>query len=97
MRIAVLLLLLLAAPAAHAQEAAAPAAQGLPLRTAPSPLRQAAIEIPALPGERQASEATSREAARSVKAEPSGRDFMYQILMTAVSALITALIWKAVF
>jgi hypothetical protein len=96
MRIAVLLLLLLAAPAAHAQEAAAPAAQG-PLRTAPSPLRQATIEIPALPGERQASEGTSREAARSVKAEPSGRDFMYQILMTAVSALITALIWKAVF
>lgn len=96
MRIAVLLLLLLAAPAAHAQEAAAPAPSG-PLRAEPSPVRQPAVEIPALPGERQSSVAASRESQTAANAEPSGRDFMYQILMTAVSALITALIWKAVF
>lgn len=96
MRIAVLLLLLLAAPAAHAQEATAPAAQG-PMRAEPSPPRQPAPEIPALPHERQSSVAASREVQTAVKAEPSGRDFMYQILMTAVSALVTALVWKAVF
>jgi hypothetical protein len=94
MRIAVLLLLLLAAPSAHAQEAAAPAAGG-PLRAEPSPPRT--VEIPALPGERQSSVAAAPEAQKAVKAEPSGRDFMYQILMTAVSALVTALVWKAVF
>jgi hypothetical protein len=94
MRIPFLLLLLLAAPAAHAQEATAPAAQG-PLRA--EPLRQSTVEIPALPGERQPAEATARDTRTAVKAEPSGRDFMYQILMTAVSALVTALIWKAVF
>lgn len=30
-------------------------------------------------------------------AQPSMRNFLYQILITAVSALVTALIWKAVF
>ncbi len=94
MRMPVLLLLLLAAPAAHAQEAAAPTAHG-PLRAEPSPLRTA--EIPALPGERQSSEAAAPVARAAVKAEPSGREFIYQILMTAVSALVTALVWKAVF
>lgn len=94
MRIAVLLLLLLAAPAAHAQEAAA--APTGPLRAEPSPARQSTPEIPRLSGERQISVAASRES-RAAKAEPSGRDFMYQILMTAVSALVTALVWKAVF
>lgn len=94
MRIAVLLLLLLAAPATHAQEAAAPAANG-PLRAEPSPLRT--VETPALPGERQSAVTAAPEARATVKAEPSGRDFMYQILMTAVSALVTALVWKAVF
>jgi len=32
-----------------------------------------------------------------VRSEPSGPDFMYQILLTAVNALVTALVWKAVF
>lgn len=95
MRSAVLLLILLAAPGADAQEVAATAANA-PFRAEPSPLRQLSIKIPALPGERQSLAEAARQAP-AVKAEPSGRDFMYQILMTAVSALVTALVWKAVF
>jgi hypothetical protein len=96
MRTAVLLLLLLAAPAAHAQEPAAPAAQG-PVRAEPSPLRPSAPEIPRLEHERQISAAATRAMGTTREAEPSGRDFLYQILLTAVSALVTALVWKAVF
>lgn len=38
-----------------------------------------------------------RDAAAAEVAQPTMRNFLYQILLTAVTALITALIWKAVF
>lgn len=36
------------------------------------------------------------EAAESTAAQPTTRGFLYHVLLTAVSALITALIWKLV-
>lgn len=45
---------------------------------------------------RDAARVSNREESSAV-AQPSTRHFLYQVLLAAVSALVTALIWKAVF
>ena len=96
MRATLLLVLLLAAPAAaHAQDTESPAeAPRGPLRSETSAPRLASVK-PQLPALREHS--ASARLGETARAEPSGRDFLYQIVLTAVSALVTALVWKAVF
>jgi hypothetical protein len=50
-----------------------------------------------LPAEIVAAPARRDDAAADVASADRSSDFLYQIVLTAVSALVTALIWKAVF
>lgn len=57
---------------------------------APLAAERLPAEIEAAPARRDAAAAFDASSDRS-------SDFLYQIVLTAVSALVTALIWKAVF
>lgn len=41
--------------------------------------------------------AEAERSASAAAAQPTMRGFLYQVFLTAVTALVTALIWKAVF
>lgn len=41
--------------------------------------------------------ASAKASAETAAAQPSMRNFLYQVFLAAVTALVTALIWKAVF
>jgi hypothetical protein len=58
---------------------------------APSARTGASIE------EIHAAPSTMEAASSAVAAQPTMRNFLYQVFLAAVTALITALIWKAVF
>jgi hypothetical protein len=96
MRLLLLLLLAAAAPVRG---------QVLPEPTAPryvssllsQPERGDTAHQAAEPARQLRRSAEGGEARSAGAAQPSVRNFLYQILITAVSALVTALIWKAVF
>ena len=100
MRILLVMVMLAAcAPGAWAQSASADAPAETPRLTE----REAkAILLAPIPVERLPTDADAVSARRDVAVEGEARqdrtdDFLYHILYTAVGALVTALIWKAVF
>lgn len=94
-----LLLLLLLLAASSAQGQLPPAApQAAPLVSGQLAGDTASAEAAAELFRQHRRPALDRDGAAAAEAvQPSMRNFLYQILITAVSALVTALIWKAVF
>jgi hypothetical protein len=90
------LALSLAAGPLPAQDASAdrgeepPAASALPGPRVSAPLLQPGIPAPVLEPERAEAALSAADAA-----PPSAEDFAYQVLMIVITAVVTALVWKA--
>jgi hypothetical protein len=93
MRVLLISLLLCASPAwGQSMPIMVPPGQPVP---APPPTEPGAGDL-APAGEEPRLHAAEERAA-AVAAQPTAQGFLYQVLLAAVTALVTALIWKAVF
>lgn len=99
MRVLMLLLLVLSAPLAGQEpEPLAVAEESASLEPEAPPATEIAMPRTAEPsGETTPAPSIVESSTAAAAAQPTMRNFLYQIFLTAVTALITALIWKAVF
>lgn len=97
MRLLMLLLLVVAAPLAG-QEPGPPAVAEEPDVLEPEPVKenpmQRTVEVS---DETRLAPSIIESDSEAAAAQPTMRNFLYQVLLAAVTALITALVWKAVF